>query len=289
MTSLAETEPRRTGTPIIGPSALGTDWRRLLRLSWALAVTDFKLRFFGSVLGYLWQLMRPLMLFGILFVVFSEFLDFGEDVPFYPVALLLGIVLFTFFSDATGGCVRSLVLRENLVRKIEFPRLAVPLATVMTALFNLVLNLLPVFVFLLASGGDVRRTWLQLPIIIAVLTFFALGIGMLLSVMFVRYRDVEPIWEVVLQAMFYGTPIFYTGQIVAEKTSETVAELIMLNPFAALLQQARHALIDPQHESAAAAVGGVEMLAIPAGVVVLAIVVGFVVFRRRAPKVAEEL
>jgi ABC-2 type transport system permease protein len=279
----------RTPTPIIGPSALGTDPRRLLRLTWALAVTDFKLRFFGSVLGYLWQLMRPLMLFGILFVVFSEFLDFGEDVPLYPVALLLGIVLFSFFSDATGGCVRSLVLRENLVRKIEFPRLAIPLATVLTALFNLALNLIPVFVFLVASGGDVRRTWLELPLIIAVLTVFTLGIGMLLSVLFVRYRDVEPIWDVVLQAMFYGTPIFYTGQIVAEKTSETVAELIMLNPFAALLQQARHALIDPKHESAAAAVGGIEMLAIPALAVVLAAVVGFTVFRRRAPKIAEEL
>ena len=275
--------------PILGPTAVGSDPARVFRLAWRLAVADFKLRFFGSVLGYVWQLMRPLLLFGILFVVFSEFLDFGGDVPFYPVALLLGIVLFTFFSDATGGSVRSLVLRESLMRKIEFPRLAVPLATVMTASFNLALNLIPVFVFLLASGGSFRITWLELPLILGVLMAFALGIGMVLSVLYVRYRDVEPIWDIVLQAMFYGTPIFYTGQLVAEKTSETVAQLIMLNPFAALLQQARYAVIDPGHESAAAAVGGADMLLIPAAIVTFVLVGGFLLFRARAPHIAEEL
>ncbi|HEX2084202.1 MAG TPA: ABC transporter permease [Solirubrobacteraceae bacterium] len=276
-------------TPILGPTAVGSDPGRLLRLAWALAVADFKLRFFGSVLGYVWQLMRPLLLFGILFVVFSEFLDFGDDVPFYPSALLLGIVLFTFFSDATGGSVRSLVLRESLMRKIEFPRLAVPLATIMTASFNLALNLIPVFVFLVASGGTARLSWLQLPLILGVLMAFSLGIGMVLSILYVRYRDVEPIWDIVLQAMFYGTPIFYTGQLVAEKTSETVAQLIMLNPFAAILQQARHAVIDPAHESAAAAVGGTALLLIPAALVALVIVGGYALFRRRAPRIAEEL
>ena len=278
-----------TRKPILGPTAVGSDPVRVLRLAWALAVADFKLRFFGSVLGYVWQLMRPLLLFGILFVVFSEFLDFGGGVPFYPVALLLGIVLYTFFADATGGSVRSLVLRESLVRKIEFPRLAVPLATVMTASFNLALNLIPVFVFLLASGGSIRLSWLELPLVLAILMVLVLGIAMILSVLYVRYRDVEPIWDIVLQAMFYGTPIFYTGQLVAEKTSETVAQLIMLNPFAAVLQQARHAVIDPEHESAATAVGGTELLVIPAVAVVLILVGGFLLFRRRAPRIAEEL
>src|SRR3954469_14377184 len=113
------------GNEIKGPSALGSDGRRLLRLTWTLAVTDFKLRFFGSVLGYLWQLMRPLLLFGVLYTVFSLFFDVGDDVRFYPIALLLGIVLFNFMAESTAGSVRSLVTRESLVRKIEFPRLAV--------------------------------------------------------------------------------------------------------------------------------------------------------------------
>ncbi len=287
MTTTAEAAPQRK--PILGPTAVGSDPKRVVKLAWALAVADFKLRFFGSMLGYLWQLMRPLLLFGILYLVFSEFLDFGGGVPFYAVSLLLGIVLYTFFVDATGGSVRSLVLRENLVRKIEFPRLAIPLATVLTASFNLALNLIPVVVFLLLDGGELRLTWLELPFILAALALFALGLGMILSILYVRYRDVEPIWDVVLQAMFYATPIFYTGQLVAEKTSETVAELIMLNPFAAILQQARYAVIDPEHESAAASVGGIEMLVIPAAAVLLVVVLGAQLFRRRAPFIAEEL
>ena len=144
------------GRPIKGPSALGSDPRRLPQLTWMLATTDFKLAFFGSALGYLWQLMRPLLLFGVIYAVISSVLGKVASVPFYPVALLLGIVLFNFYSESTGGGVTSLVLRENLVRKIEFPRLAVPLATVLTALFNLTLNLVPVFIFLLAEGGRPR-------------------------------------------------------------------------------------------------------------------------------------
>jgi ABC-2 type transport system permease protein len=280
----------RFGTPIKGPSALGTDLGRLLRLTWALAVTDFKLRFFGSALGYLWQLMRPLLLFGVLYIVFSQFLAFGSDVRFYPVSLLLGIVLFSFVSEATAGSVRSLVNRENLVRKIEFPRLAVPLATVVTALFNLGLNLVPVLVFLLAAGGEVRLSWLEFPLLVVVLTLFVLGLALLLSALFVRYRDVEPIWDVVLQVMFYGTPIFYTLTTITDKTgSDTVAHLMMLNPFAAVLQQARHAVIDPSHVSAASAIGGWGPLLLPGLVVAVVLAVGLAVFVRQAPQMAEEL
>src|SRR3954454_21227448 len=195
------------GEPIKGPTALGSSPERLLRLTWALAVTDFRLRFFGSALGYLWSLMQPLMLFGVLYTVFSVLLDFSGGERYYPVALLLGIVCFSFLGEATNGAVRSLVSRENLVRKIEFPRLAVPLATVLTACFNFGLNLIPVAVFLLASGGRPRWTWLELPLLLAVLGARPAAIAMLLSALFVRYRDIEPIWTVVLQVIFYITPI----------------------------------------------------------------------------------
>ena len=130
-----------------GPSAVGGDWRRLLHLTRLLAVTDFRLRFFGSALGYLWQVMHPLLLFGVLYLVFTEVVRLGEGVAFYPVALLSGIVLFVFLSESTGQAVQSLVEREPIVRKIQFPRLAVPLATVLTALFRLSLNLVVVLVF----------------------------------------------------------------------------------------------------------------------------------------------
>jgi ABC-2 type transport system permease protein len=277
------------GTPIKGPTALGNDPRRLFRLTWALAVTDWRLRFFGSALGYLWSFAQPLMLFGVLYTVFSVLLNFGGDERFYPVALLLGIVMYSFLNEATGGAVRSLVNRENLVRKIEFPRLAVPMATVLTACFNLALNLVPVMIFLLASGGKPLWTWLEMPILLAVLVAWAAGIAMLLSALFVRYRDIEPIWTVVLQIIFYVTPIFYTVSLVLEKSSESVVRLMMCNPFAAMLQQARYAFIDHSHLSLGAAMGGVLWIALPLLVTIAFCVGGFVVFSRAAPRVAEEL
>ena len=276
------------GPPIKGPSALGSDPARFWRLTWALATTDFRLRFFGSALGYLWQLMRPLMLFGVIYAVFSQ-LGLDGDVKYYGVALLTGIVLFSFLSEATSGAVHSLSNRENLVRKIEFPRLAVPMATVLTALFNLVLNLVPVFVFLLAAGGRPRWTWLELPLLVIALALLVLGLSTLLSVLYVRYRDVEPIWDVVLQVCFYASPIFYTASIVREEVGETALRLILCNPFAALIQQTRHAVIDPSHESAASAMGGAEWLLVPAGLIVLVVVIGYRVFDRAAPRIAEDL
>jgi ABC-2 type transport system permease protein len=276
------------GTPIKGPSALGSDWRRFARLTWALAVTDFRLRFFGSALGYLWQLMRPLLLFGVLYAVFSQ-LGFGKGVQYYPVALLLGIVLFGFLNEATSQSVRCLSNRENLVRKIEFPRLAVPMATVLTAIFNLTLNLVPVFIFLLVSGGRPRWTWLELPFLMAGLAVLVVGLATLLSVLFVRYRDIEPIWDVVMQITFYASPIFYTAAIVRDATSETVLRLMLCNPFSAILQQARHAVVDPTHESAASAIGGGWLLLIPAAITIMLVLVAYRVFDRAAPRIAEDL
>ena len=277
------------GRPIKGPSALGSDFRRFRQLTWTLAVTDFRLRFFGSVLGYLWQFMRPLMLFGVLYVVFSQIFDLSGGVRFYPVALLLGIVLYGFFAEATSGSVRSLVDRENLVRKIEFPILAVPLATVLTALFNLGLNLITVLVFLLAAGGRPHWSWLELVPLIAVLATFATGVAMVLSSLFVRYRDIEPIWDVVLQILFYVSPIIYMLQTVTDKGGIGATRAILCSPFAAILQQARHAFIDPSHISVTDAMGNDLLLLVPLAIVVVVFVMGFVVFDRAAPRIAENL
>jgi ABC-2 type transport system permease protein len=277
------------GTEVRGPSALGTDPRRLGRLTWLLAVTDFRLTFFGSALGYLWQLVQPLMLFGVLYAVFSLLLKFNGSERFYAVALLLGIVLFSFLDEATSGAVRSLVNREGLVRKVEFPRLAVPMATVLTAFFNLLLNLVPVFVFLIAAGGSVRWTWLEVPVLLVLLAAFALGLAMLLSALFVRYRDVEPIWAVLMRVVFYATPIFYTVDLVRQKASEGIVTLMMCNPFAAILQQTRHALVDPSHPSVTSIMSSPWLVLIPLALSVAVVGIGYVVFARAAPRVAEEL
>ena len=276
------------GRRIAGPTALGDDPRRLWHLTYTLAVADFKLRFFGSVLGYLWQLIRPLLLFGVLYAVFTQVIRIGSGVEMYPVALLLGIVLYSFVSEATQGALTSLVDRESLIRKIDFPRLSVPMASVLTALFNVGLNLLVVFVFLLAAGADVRWTWLELPVLVAFLAVFAAGLGMLLSSLYVTLRDMRPIWDVVLQVFFYASPVFYPIDVVIAR-DQTLATLVMCNPFAVILQQARYALIAPSHPSAAEAIGDPLLLLIPFAICVAIAVIGFLRFKRTAPRIAEAL
>ena len=274
------------GRPIRGPSALGGDFRRFLHLTWTLAVTDFKLRFFGSVLGYLWQLLRPLMLFGVLLLVFTQFVPLGKNIHQYPVVLLQDIVIFTFFADATIGSVGSLVDRENLVRKIHFPRMVIPLSVVLTAYFNFLLNLVVVMIFALARGITPRITWLELPLLLLFMGVLVTGVAMLLSSLYVRFRDVRPIWEVVAQALFYGSPVIY---VIDHLQHRSFRRPIMMNPIADVLTQARRAVVDPHAPSAAYVIGGAAWLAIPVGSVVLLFAVGFWLFNREAPRIAEQL
>jgi ABC-2 type transport system permease protein len=274
------------GRRIRGPSALGGDVGRFLHLTWTLAVTDFKLRFFGSVLGYVWQLMRPLMLFGVLYFVFTEFVRIGQNAPHFAVVLLLSIVVFTFFADATGAAISSLVDRENLVRKIHFPRMVIPLSVVLTAFFNLLINLVAVAVFALAQGVEPRWTWFQFPVLILILGIWCVGLAMLLSALYVRARDVQPIWEVLVQAMFYAAPVIYPIEAIPKPEW---AKLVMLNPMSVILEQQRYAVIDPNAPTAAEAAGSTGRLLIPIGIMVVSTIVGFWLFNREAPKIAEQI
>jgi ABC-2 type transport system permease protein len=276
------------GRRIKGPSALGDgDARRFFNLARTLAVTDFKLRFFGSVLGYLWQLMRPLLLFGVLYAVFTTVFRLGSDVKYYPAVLLMGIVLFTFFQEATIGAVSSVVDRETLVRKIQFPRMVIPLSVVLTALFNFCVNFLAVLVFTLATGVPITFRWLWLIPLLAVLAFFCTGVAMLVSSLYVRYRDVRPIWEVTLQALFYGTAVIYPVEKIYAHL--TLRRFVTLNPLTSIITQTRHELIDPHAPTAVSAAGGAAWLLIPAAIVVGSFVIGLWYFNREAPRIAEEL
>jgi ABC-2 type transport system permease protein len=267
------------------PSLLGTDARRFWNLTWTLAVTDFKLRFYGSVLGYVWTLARPFLFFGVIYFVFTEIVGLDKNVPNYGVYILFAMVLFQFFGEATGNCVNALVVRENLLRKMRFPRLVIPLSVVLTALFNLGMTLIAVFIFAIASGVYPEVTWLELPLIIVLLTAFATGVGLLLSALFVRYRDVQPIWEVFSQMLFYASPVLY----VATMVPESYQRAYLANPISSLLTEMRHAVVDPGARPVWEAIGGVERLLVPGGIVVGVCVLGLWVFRREAPRIAENL
>ncbi len=287
------------GRPIKGPGALISDWRRFWHLTYNIARNEFKLKFFGSVLGYVWQVMRPLLLFGVLYVFFVVISHVGRggspSEHAYGVQLLGSIVLFTFFAEATGGSVRSVVDRENLVRKIQFPRLVIPLAMVLLSFFNLMMNLVVVLVFALISGVHPMLSWLEVPLILAMLVLFSTGMAMLLSALFVRFRDIQPIWEVVSQIVFYGSPVIIPIQkvrdtlIVPPHHEQLLYHLYMLNPLVTVFQQFRHAVVTHATLSAGQALGSWVALLEPLALVLAVFALGFWVFNRSAPFVAENL
>ena len=287
------------GSPIRGPRALSDSWPRFWHLSYNIARSEFKLKFFGSALGYVWQVMRPLLLFGVLYVFFVEIFHVdkakGAAGQFYGAQLLGSIVLFTFFGESAGGAVRSVVERENLVRKIEFPRLAIPISVVLLALFNLGLNVIVVMIFAVIAGVRPMLSWLELPLILAMLAVLTTGIAMLLSALFVRFRDIQPIWEVFSQILFYASPVIIPVEVVREKLAhgsqldQALYHLYTLNPLVTIFQQFRHAMINHDTLSAGQALGSWAALLEPLGLVAVIFVVGFWYFNREAPHIAEDL
>jgi ABC-2 type transport system permease protein len=286
MSELVEEIRAAGGTRMTGPRALTGDWRRGAALTWTLAYLEFRLKFFGSVLGYIWQLARPLLMFGVYYVIFTQALHLGQGVKYYAPALLANIMIFQFFAEVTGGSVGAVLNRENLVRKIHFPRIVIPLSVVVTSALNLGLNLIAVGVFMVIQGVPVRLSWLVVFPIGGMLFTLVIGLSMLLSALFVRFRDVQPIWDVVLQAGFYAAPILYP---ITSVSKEWAAHLIMCNPISVVVEQIRHSVFDPAAPSAADAIGGWVYLSIPIGLTLLAFVLGFWVFNRTAPEVAENL
>jgi ABC-2 type transport system permease protein len=268
-----------------GPSALGGGWRRAADLLYLIAVTEFRRSYLGTALGYVWSLARPLLLFGVLLLVFTKAFNLGERVNEYPVLLLFNIVLFGFFQEATVMAVGSIVAQEPVVRKTQFPRVVIPLAVVLTALFNLGMNLVVVFVFILAAGVDPTWTWLLFPVVAALLAVFTTAVAMAVSALNPRFRDTGIIWGVAVTALFYATPVLYPIELIGG----TLGRLLALNPLAPLFELARKWVIDPEAPGPAAAAGGAVWLLIPAALFVAVCVFGIWIFNREAPRIAEVL
>ncbi len=268
-----------------GPSALGGGLRRAAELLYLIAATDFKRHYFGTALGYLWSIARPMMLFGVLLAVFTQVFRLGSEVPNYPVLLLFNIVLFSFFQEATGGAVTSIVGQEGIVRKTQFPRLVIPLAVVLTSLFNLGLNLIVVFVFVLAYGVTPMWTWLLLPVVLMLLIALTVAISMIVSSLYPRFRDLAMIWTVLSTVLFYASPVLYP----LEKVPGTLRDVMLLNPLAPLLELGRKWIIDPGAPGPAELAGGYVRLLPAVAIFVGVCAVAVWVFDREAPRIAEEL
>jgi ABC-2 type transport system permease protein len=279
------TDPSLELRDVRGPSALGGGWRRALDLLYLISITEFKRTYFGTVLGYLWSLARPLMLFGVLLAVFTQVFRVGSQVPHYPVLLLLNVVLFGFFQEATGTAVGSIVGQEAVVRKTQFPRLVIPLAVVLTSFFNVALNLVVVFVFILASGVDPTWTWLLFPVVLGLLVTITVAVSMIVASLYPRFRDMAIIWTVLSTVLFYGTPILYP----IEAVPGTLRHIILLNPLTPVFELARKWMIDPSAPGPAAAADGFVRMLAPIVLYVATCVLAVWIFRREAPRIAEEL
>ncbi|HET7417585.1 MAG TPA: ABC transporter permease [Solirubrobacterales bacterium] len=270
-----------------GPSALGGGARRFFDLLWLMSVTEFKRVYFGTVLGYVWSLVRPLALFGVLLFVFTKVFKIGsEQAEHYPVLLLLGIVLFTFFQESTTDSVTSVVAQEGVVRKTQFPRLVIPLSTVLTGGFNLLLNLVVVVGFVFGFGVTPLWTWLLFPVALLFLFILTAAVSMMLSVLYVRFRDIAIIWLVAAQILFYATPILYP---VTAFNNETYEHLLMINPLAVIFEQVRVWVLEPHAPTAVEAAGGVTGLIPAFAIFVTVCALGVWTFNREAPKIAEQL
>ena len=253
-----------------------------------LVVTDFKLRYQGSALGVLWSVLKPLFLFAILYVVFDQFLKLGRDIEHFPVYLLLGIVLWTFFLESTVQGMQSIVARGDLIRKINFPKSIIIISATVSALINLGINLLVVAVFMIINQVSFGWSSLWIIPVVAELYILALAIAFLLASVNVKYRDFGYLWEIFLQALFYATPIIYPLQMVANQNA-IAASALLLNPVAQIIQDARHALVTDETMTLWNTIDNVWLRFIPFAILIIVAIFAFILFKRNSKKFAEQL
>ena len=265
-------------------SLLGAEPARFPVLTWTLAVSDFKLKYAGTALNWAWAIARPLTLFGAMLLLFTELGRFNDGVSYYPANLLTSVVMWTFFAQVTASSVQSLSKRADILRKLPFAHLAVPGAALLAGAFDFGINLVVVFAVILGSGISPQAGWLELPILLLLLAALTTGVSLLLSALYVRYRDTDQIWSMLSQVIFFLTPTFY---VAASLSADKAKALLLVNPIAAILTEVRHAVIDPSAPSAAAVLGDPLLVAVPIAITLGTLALGLAVFRRESLRAAE--
>lgn len=267
-------------------AARPSPWRSNVNLTRELAITTFKLKYTGSVLGYAWSLVKPLLIFGMTYLVFAVFLLRGRTTPAqnFPVQLLLGIVVWTFIADATGSSVSAIAGNAHILRKAYFPRWILVVASTLSATMTLAVNLsLMLLVGIPLGWYHAGLQTLLLPLLFVELYMLIAGIGMLLSALFVFYRDLGHVWEILLQLLFYASAIVFPFSLVPVR----FRVLMAFNPFAQIIEDMRRALVTPLIPWTSDVVGW--FVVVPIAAVVIAFALGFFVFHRLSPKFGEAL
>lgn len=250
--------------------------------------TDFKVRYQGSFLGYAWSLLRPLLLFVILYFVFVKFLKTGGNIPHFPIYLLLGIVIWNFFTEMTQQSLGAIVARGDLIRKISIPRWIIIFSSSISALINLTLNLVVVAVFMMFNGVEAQNTLILLPLVLLEVYIFALGISLFLSALYVKFRDISYVWEVFLQAGFYFTPILYAMTFIP---SLFYQKILLLNPMAQAIQDARYVTVshDPLVLTTTRLSDNWMYILFPYALVIMLFIAGIFYFKSQADSFAENI
>ncbi|WP_195248086.1 ABC transporter permease [Bifidobacterium adolescentis] len=256
-----------------------------------LVKTDFQLRYQGSFLGMVWSVLKPLMLFAVMYVVFVKFLKFSDGTPTFPISLLCGTCLWSFFSESTSMGMRAIVDRGDLLRKIHFPNYIIVASTTMGSMISLGINLVVVILF--GFFAHAHYTWRILLVPLSIIQLYCLGLGvaLLLGSLYVYFRDVAHIWEVVLQAMFYATPIIYPISMVAQnKEFSWAADILMLNPTTQTIMDIRHNLLSPEYVPTVwTMVDNKPLCLLPYVLSAVILWLGIHVFRKYSAKFAEVL
>jgi ABC-2 type transport system permease protein len=282
MATATSAEPLATHSPPPG-GRMG----RHLNLTRELALTQFKLKYTGSVLGYLWSLLKPMMVFAIMYAVFDRLLHAGRTSDRFTLQLLIGIVIWTFFSETTVTAVNAIVVNGNLINKASFPRAILVIASSLTALMTFAINL-SLIVVIAGAARQLSLGWHSLLAVPLLIELYALviGISLILSALFVFYRDLGHIWEIFTQLLFYGSAVVFP---LSRDILHSKVELVALNPVAQIIEDLRHALVtqDPRVPWTATILG--RATPVPLVIVVAVLVIGVVLFRRLAPHFSESL
>jgi ABC-2 type transport system permease protein len=287
VTSISET-PTIPLREIRGPAAFGGEARRFFQLLVLISKTELRTRYQGAAFGLAWSVLEPLLIFGVMYAVFSSLTRFGGQVPHYAPMLLMNIMLYrAIFAASTGRATPSVVAREAIVRKTQFPRIIIPLSVVFTAMLMFSADSVVLLVFFLLNGVPPLTTWLLFPVIVFAVLVLTVGTSLLLSSLYVRFRDIAPIWSVISLIFFYGSPVIFP---VEWAPSSLRTALFVMNPFVPILEQARIWMTDPNAPAIThVAPGPVHGLLIPALVYVTLCILGAWYFIHRAPRVAEEI
>ncbi|MBA2616487.1 MAG: ABC transporter permease [Actinobacteria bacterium] len=259
-----------------------------LRVIRTAAAMEFKLKYAGSAVGYVWSLARPLAYFAVLWVVFERFLRIpGPAVENYPLYLLTGLVLYLFFIDAISMTMMSIVARGALLRRMALPPLLIPLSVSLTAALTFCVNAVAVVVLLAVHRVRPELDWLLLIPLVGELLAFILGIGLIASALYVRFRDVAQIWELASQLLIFATPIMYPVTLLPPR----VQEVVFLSPLVQVIQDVRLLIVglNAETETLAGVLGSDAWRLVPVSIALATLVVGLVYFRRDAPRLAERV